>query len=210
MHIEVTPARRQDVDTGAAVLAEAFDDDAVIAQIIPMGASHRPSRVRQLFRALILQAGLSNVDVARAGDNPAIVGAAVWAGPEGFPQRRMWIENLRSQVIVGSRAMRLLREYEAYVAGLRPSEPFWYLEDVGTSAAARGQGVGKALIEHRLAIIDEQHGVTVLEATSAASERLYLRYGFKPELTIASGAASGAVVMKRPAQGLPDYAGERA
>jgi ribosomal protein S18 acetylase RimI-like enzyme len=62
---------------------------------------------------------------------------------------------------------------EAAFNRARPAESVWYLAQLG--AATPGQGVGSALLEHRLAGIA---GSAYLESSNQRNVPLYQRFGF--------------------------------
>jgi GNAT superfamily N-acetyltransferase len=56
----------------------------------------------------------------------------------------------------------------------RPHEEFWYLAGVG--AVRRGEGIGTALLRHRL---DQVRGPAYLESSKHENIPLYERFGFE-------------------------------
>ena len=56
----------------------------------------------------------------------------------------------------------------------RPHEEFWYLAGVG--AVRRGEGIGTALLRHRL---DQARGPAYLESSKHENIPLYERFGFE-------------------------------
>ena len=181
----------------AKVLAEAFTDEPVIAQMLPLGTMHRQRKIADYFVWSMRLSGLDTVDVAVDPDTDKIVGVARWKRP-GRVSR--WYTGLPATpgVLrgVGRRGLRALDAYEAAGEGKHPAEPHWHLVDIGTCLAARGHGVGTALIEHRLAAIDAAGCIASLEATSPRNARLYERLGFAHQHEL-DGAASGVCVMWR-------------
>ena len=61
----------------------------------------------------------------------------------------------------------------------RPHEEFWYLAGVG--AVRRGEGIGTALLRHRL---DQVRGPAYLESSKRENIALYERFGFELRETI--------------------------
>jgi ribosomal protein S18 acetylase RimI-like enzyme len=64
-------------------------------------------------------------------------------------------------------------------AEVHPHEPHWYLPLIGVEVAARGRGLGSALLEHALRIVDSDGLPAYLEATSERNRALYERHGFE-------------------------------
>jgi ribosomal protein S18 acetylase RimI-like enzyme len=59
-----------------------------------------------------------------------------------------------------------------------PPEPHWYLDNIGVDSSAQGQGLGRALIEHGLALAAADDTYAVLETTVASNVSYYEHLGF--------------------------------
>lgn len=195
MQIRTLEPRR--LREAAKVLSEAFTDEPVIAQMLPLGTLHRQRKIADYFVWSMRLSGLDTVDVAIDPQTDRIVGVARWRRP-GHVTR--WYSGLPATpgVLrgVGRRGLRALDAYEAAGAGKHPAEPHWHLVGVGTSASARGIGLGTTLLEHRLSAIDAASCIASVEASSPRSAEFYARLGFAQQHEL-DGAASGACVMWR-------------
>ena len=180
------------------VLGAAFADDPIVWQMIPRNARNRTAKVAGFFRWSLRYTGFGNVDVALSDDDGSVLGAAIWEPPthRAHPIRAS-IELPRVWLGIGRRGSRAVHEYEIAVAPHHPTAPHWHLVDIGTDPSARGRGVGSALLEYRLATLDEQGALASLSATSPGSRRLYERYGFEALQEIHEGIAAGLTVMSR-------------
>ncbi len=202
MSITVRPASRSEVPAVAAVLAEAFAADPVLAEIRPA----RPGEQREavlgtLFAALVraVPEHARALDVAVDGDR--VLGAAFWQAPR--PHRggtvaflRQVPELLRVLGVGGAfRALRHLRRMDR----ARPDTPHWYLAEIGVAAAARGQGVGGLLLDQALRRVDELGAHAYLESSTPQNRRLYRRHGFGDGAPITGFRAAAPVSMWRPA-----------
>ncbi len=202
MSITVRPASRSEVPAVAAVLAEAFAADPVLAEILPA----RPGEQREavlgtLFAALVraVPEHARALDVAVDGDR--VLGAALWQAPR--PHRggtvaflRQVPELLRVLGVGGAfRALRHLRRMDR----ARPDTPHWYLAEIGVAAAARGQGVGGLLLDQALRRVDELGAHAYLESSTPQNRRLYRRHGFGDGAPITGFRAAAPVSMWRPA-----------
>ena len=78
-----------------------------------------------------------------------------------------------------------------------PEEPHWYLPLIGTDPTQQGNGFGSALLDHTLAICDQQNVPAYLEATSPGNIRLYQRHGFVVLGTIQIGGSPPITPMLR-------------
>jgi GNAT superfamily N-acetyltransferase len=168
---EATTADRHDV---VRVMAAAFDDDPVTRWLVAAGRSLEP-----LFAAHARWAHFAPgcTDLALLDGEP--VGAAFW-DPPGFR-----VSGLRQVAALPFYVRALGRHLgrgatvESVMHRSRPHEEFWYLAGVG--ALRRGQGIGTALLGHRL---DQVRGPAYLESSKHENIPLYERFGFELRKTI--------------------------
>ena len=169
-------ATREDVGAAAEVLARAFVDDPVVAQLIREG----PNRTQRISRYFELECGLTLSGYGELWLDDDALGAAIWRRPGGYPepvpaQLRMlprYIRLFPREFVKASRAM-------SAVAKVHPKEPHWYLMAVGVVPEAQGQGHGAALLEPVLRRCDVERLPAYLEASTADNARLYERLGFQ-------------------------------
>ncbi len=163
---KATAADRRDV---VRVMAAAFDDDPVTRWLVPHGRSLEP-----LFAAHARWAHFAagGTDLAVLDGEP--VGAAFW-DPPGF---RVGAVRQLAAIPFYVRALgrRLGRgaALESVMHRARPHEEFWYLAGVG--AVRRGEGIGSALLRHRL---EHARGPAYLESSKHENIALYERFGFE-------------------------------
>ncbi|MHA6524227.1 GNAT family N-acetyltransferase [Tessaracoccus sp. G1721] len=187
--ILVRAAAPSELPAAASALADAFADDPSFA-FIPAG--ERAMRVRAYMGEAVTHGWL--VEVALDGDR--VLGAGLWE-PPGRPTpsvaetARHALGMIRALGPHWPAAARIDRA----LARHRPPVPHWFLGYLGVSAAAQGRGVGRALLEHRLAAIDAP---VYLEAATDRAAALYRRLGFV-DLGRFSGRHMPAVGMWRPA-----------
>lgn len=163
---EATTADRRDV---VRVMAQAFDDDPVLRWLVPAGRSLEP-----LFVAHARWAHFAPgcTDLALIDGEP--VGAAFW-DPPGF-RVPAWRQLASIPFYAAALRRHLSRgvDIEGVMHHARPREEFWYLAGVG--AVRRGEGIGSALLRHRL---DRVRGAAYLESSKHENIRLYERFGFE-------------------------------
>lgn len=196
--IIVAPATRDDLLAAATVLAEAFVDDPVTGAVLGRTGDDRLVRAHHLFLGLLTPviAG-GTVDVARHADGHEVLGVAIWEAPGTMTT----IVQLASQLPSFWRACgpdnlwRAIATKRA-VERCRPRRPHWYLQEIGVVEAARGQGVGGALLDARLAGIDRRDAAAYLESSTERNRRLYRRHGFV-EGEAVRGIPSAPVTMWR-------------
>jgi ribosomal protein S18 acetylase RimI-like enzyme len=161
-----TAADRRDV---VRVMATAFDDDPVIRWLVP---ADRPLAPLFAAHARWAHAAPGCTDLALLDGEP--VGAAFW-DPPGYrvPGWRQ-LASVPSYALALGRHLRRGGMVESMMHRGRPGGEFWYLAGVG--AVRRGEGIGTALLRHRL---DGLRGPAYLESSKQENIPLYERLGFE-------------------------------
>lgn len=200
-------------DAVTELVGAAFAADPLFVALLP-DADDRLRGTTALYRTVVDDEARV-VDVAVAGPVSADggtteepLGAALWSWSPGREQHRGLATFVRhaSEALatvrdLGARAAQQLGRHDALVERHRPTTPHWYLEAVAVSEAARGRGVGSALLTTRLAALDARGEVAFLEATTPASRRLYERHGFALAAEVPSPLGVTTYAMLRPARG---------
>jgi GNAT superfamily N-acetyltransferase len=167
--LEVRAATRRDRAAVVRVMAEAFDDDPVTRWLMPDGRALEP-----LFAAHARWAHFAPGCTDVAVLDGVTVGAAFW-DPPGFRVRPV-----RQMAAIPAYARALGRQLgrgaavESVMQRARPAGRFWYLAGVGS--VRRGEGIGSALLRHRL---DSVSGPAYLESSKPENIALYERFGFE-------------------------------
>ncbi|WP_202842410.1 GNAT family N-acetyltransferase [Luteimonas saliphila] len=78
-----------------------------------------------------------------------------------------------------------------------PSEPHWYLPQIGVDPSAQGRGIGAALMRHALARCDREQAVAYLEASKPDNVPFYAQHGFEAVGEIRVGRAPPVTPMLR-------------
>ena len=167
--LEVRTATRADHADVVRVMAAAFDDDPVARWLVPVGRSLMP-----LFRAHVRagNAGPQHLDLALLDGEP--VGVAVWHEPGYRLSTWRQLASIPWYTVALRRQLSRGITLENLMHRARPHEEFWYLAGIG--AARRGQGIGTALLRHRL---DRTRGPAYLESSKQENISLYERFGFE-------------------------------
>ncbi len=165
---EVRLATVEEVPALSALLAEAFVDDAIMRWTVPGKA--REERVRAFFEGFDrYTAGRGWLWTVDGG-----AGVALWVPPgteAEFEELTFADEDAGPEY--GS--------FWTWAEGARPAEPHWYLDHLAVDAAARGSGLGVALVEHGLALA-RADGVPAFLCTSRPDNvGFYERRGFAIE-----------------------------
>jgi GNAT superfamily N-acetyltransferase len=167
--LEVRAATAADRPDVVRVMSAAFDDDPVARWVVPPGRSLAP-----LFAAHARWAHFAPGSTDLALLDGEAVGAAFW-DPPGFR-----VPALRQVAAIPFYLRALGRHLgrgaavETLMHRARPHEEFWYLAGVG--AVRRGEGIGSALLRHRL---DAVTGPAYLESSKRENIPLYERFGFE-------------------------------
>lgn len=197
--ISVTPARAAELAPASAILAEAFAQDPVMAAVVP-GTRRRHERLIDLFHGLLASGpyATGTVDLARDADG-TILGVAAWEGPhaERGALARQASELPRFARALGWLGMPRALSLLSRLARHRPRAPHWYLAEIGVSAAARGRGVGKALLSAQLDTLDATRQTAYLESSTPDNRRLYRRLGFEELSPIEGVPGARPVAMLR-------------
>ncbi len=179
MGISIEPAGLRDVLTASDALAKAFQANPLMRWLLPSERGRR-RRLPWLFLLELLSDGLPEgaVDLARLDGR--IVGCAIWKPPGTWPisMRRQVILAPATLATLGRRA-NVMGQFGMAMVKVHPREPHWYLQTVGVHPEAQGGGVGGALLESRLKIVDAAGLPAYLEASSPALTPYYERWGFE-------------------------------
>jgi GNAT superfamily N-acetyltransferase len=174
--IDIRRAGPGDADALAATLAEAFDGDPVWSWMIP--ESDRIGRLKRLFGALLAYA-IPRGHVYATGDLRSVT---LWSPPDDWvmPQSALLRAAPRIVRAAGVRTPRLLGRLAA-VDTHHAKQPaaHWYLEFIGTTRSARGQGLGSALLSDALRRYDEAGVPVYLESSNPRNLPFYQRHGFE-------------------------------
>jgi len=84
-----------------------------------------------------------------------------------------------AQRAVAERDQEKVFAFMGQMGEFHPTEPHWYLPFIGVDPLRQGEGLGSALLQHALQIVDRDKLPAYLEATSADIRRLYERHGFE-------------------------------
>jgi ribosomal protein S18 acetylase RimI-like enzyme len=170
----VRPAREEDVDALAGMLARAFDDDPVTRWVYTRDA-RRPFWMERFFgwqaRRLVPQ------DVSWTDDAQA--GAALWALPGQWRESARDTVSLLRLTLPGvlPRLPRVLRGL-GQVEARHPPQEHLYLAVLGVDPSRQGEGIGSAVIRPGLELCDRERLPAYLETGKERNLAFYARHGF--------------------------------
>jgi GNAT superfamily N-acetyltransferase len=158
------------------VLSEAFITGEIADWLVPNVEDRR--RIYPQYWALAVEHALTGAGEVFAGGD--LSGVAVWypavygppnAEPQDFARRL--------QAICGPYTERFFALHQAMEAA-HPTTPHHYLAFVSVLPSLQGQGIGTALVKHRLRELDSAALPAYLEATNRRNLALYVHLGFQP------------------------------
>jgi ribosomal protein S18 acetylase RimI-like enzyme len=170
--LSVEIAGTSDRDRAMATLELAFASDPVMRWFWPDPAVYRAAFSR--FAGAIAGAAFEQGSALWVDDGRAV---ALWL-PPGFGAD----DDALVELMVESVDPSLLMDLSAFADAVHeyhPTVDHWYLPVTGVDPYVQGKGFGSTLLQHALAISDEQGLPAYLEASTVRSRLLYERFGFK-------------------------------
>lgn len=164
-----------------ALLADAFQDDPILRWTFRAGAGF-PRALDAYFAFALRDQCLPHDALFMSADGHA---GAVWLPPTGLSALKTPASNL---IVMLPRLIRLTglwRMTRAMATGdamekHHPLEPpHWYLFFLGVTSAARGKGLGSAILEATLRHVDAGAMPAYLDNSNEKNTRLYERHGFR-------------------------------
>ncbi|HME71784.1 MAG TPA: GNAT family N-acetyltransferase [Myxococcota bacterium] len=187
-----------DLQPISATLARAFQDDPVMAWLLP-DPEQRAARLPAFWTYAL--GGLHGKH-GSFFTTPTFAGAAVW-DPPGH-----WKVGILQMIRFGPAFVRIFRR--RCLRGLallnaveqhHPREPHYYLFALGTDPVHQGQGVGTALLAPVLATCDMERLPAYLESSNERNVPFYQRSGFRVMREVLVPGAPKITLMRRPARG---------
>ncbi len=174
-------AARAEIGPLADLLTEAFMDDPVLQWTLRDGRAFPHALHRYFDFALAEQCAPSDLMFVSGDDMRA---AAIWLPPSDLgvlatPPREMLRLIPKFLPILGisrlHRAMSLAMAMDAH----HPHEPHWYLYFLGVPPSSQGQGLGSAMMDATMPMVDAQRLPAYLDNSNERNIKLYERYGFR-------------------------------
>jgi ribosomal protein S18 acetylase RimI-like enzyme len=196
---QIRPATGADLDTVCDVLTDAFVTDPVLSWLLPPEVRRQRQRMRATWRfttrAFLRQH--KHVALTEAG-----AGAALWAPPATWaPSTRQQITQFLPFVRIFGASMGKASRFASEVTSRHPRSPrHWYLYAIGTHTGAQGRGIGSALLQDRLEVLDRDGVPAYLESSNIRNVPLYQRHGFEvtDEVTISGGGPTLWLMWREP------------
>jgi ribosomal protein S18 acetylase RimI-like enzyme len=182
-----------DRDEAVEILIAAFRDDPAIRSLYPTDIEY----VR-FFSGFAIAFGGRAFDAGTVELDPRGHAAALWFPPGSAPDSNA-IMNYLAVSVPKKRLGPLVAGMEVQ-AGLRPSEPHWYLPWIGVVPEAQCMGLGGALLREGLARADADRLPVYTEATTRRAAAFCARHGFETTATVDLPGYPEIICMWRPAR----------
>lgn len=178
----------------ADILAEAFHDDP--AMNWAMAAPPSPAIFRHMIEGLYRPKGICQGIEDKA--------AALWLPPGVKPGLSLRATIALGPSMISNGGLRAVYRglfAESNMSKVHPHEPHYYLFAVGTTKTARGQGLGKAVLQPVLERCDDEQIPAYLENSKPENTGFYRSLGFAnqgPPLVLGPGAPSIQPMWREP------------
>ncbi len=173
-------ATRADLDDLAELLTDAFMDDPVLQWTLREGAAY-PGALRRYFDFALAEQCVASDQMWLSGDARA---TAIWLSPADLhvletPPREMLRLIPKFLPILGVARLFRAKSLAMAMDAEHPHEPHWYLYFLGVGADARGRGLGSAMMDATLPMVDAERLPAYLDNSNPRNIPLYERYGFR-------------------------------
>jgi ribosomal protein S18 acetylase RimI-like enzyme len=172
-------SRVDDVTDLVAVVVLAFGADPFVRWLFP-----HPTTFVASFSEITRLHGERTASTRGAYATADRRGAAFWYPPGVHPDSAK-LGSILARSDAADRASAVFAE----VAPYEPTEPYWYLRQIGVDPALQRSGYGSALLDAGLVVIDQRREGAYLEATTSGSRALYERHGFSVLAEISVGGS---------------------
>jgi len=177
MDIEIVRAGPDRVPELAALLGQAFADDAILTW--PFPALTDVVAVTRAFE--IIDDEFSRAEML--WEVPRARGVAMWVPPDGMERYLAAEEATREPMIAltDDGGVRYQAFWDWIEASL-PEEPQWFLDHVAVAESERGKGVGSALVRFGLEKASRDGVPATLETSRPGNVAIYEHLGFRTYL----------------------------
>lgn len=189
---DVRVVTTEDVDAASMLLARGFHDDPLWAWAFS-DEERRLVQQQAFWRFCVEEAIRYPWTFLAAADRTT----TCWIPPDGTELSAEGAERFEPLLaeLLGAGAAPVIELFETLDANHPHDEPHFYLSLFATEPTARGNAYGQALLQHNLALIDQQGASAYLESSNPRNIGMYERHGF----TVVHRVSGPA--------GCPDFAG---
>lgn len=177
MSINIIEAQKGDLDKLSEASARAYHDDPLFAWMYP-GLGTRKN-LKYLFKMGLVHAHRHGM--VHAPDN--LKGLAAWVPYEKsfMSTWELVTSGMISFLLHRGKSMKNITAYEDFIEERHKHHvdfPHWYLQNLAVSPEHQGKGIGSALLERGLAIIDGEGLPAYLETQNEKNIKMYEGFGF--------------------------------
>ncbi|MDQ4069948.1 MAG: GNAT family N-acetyltransferase [Actinomycetota bacterium] len=200
--VVVVTLRAGDEDVAAEVLVASHADYPAFRAVFPNPDQRR--RALAPFLGATVRDALGAGVVHGARLDGVLAGVAVWLPPGATPlppaRKLRMMPAMLAVLAAAPRSFPTFLGYGRNVERHHPRDRHWYLVVLGVGPDAQHRGVGTALVEAGLHLVDADGADCYLETSDGANVGFYERFGFSvvdPDLRLVPGGPSH-VAMRRP------------
>lgn len=180
-------------ELATAVITVAFSTDPIARWVYPQADDYLRD-----FPAFIRVFAGRSFENGTAYLAPSASGAALWLPPGVGPDDDRMIDLIWSTTT--EEIQKDLFPFLEQMGMFHPEEPHWYLPMIGVETHMQGRGIGASLMQHALAVCDEEGLPAYLESSNPRNVPMYERFGFEVIGTIQAGSSPPMYPMYRNAQ----------
>ncbi len=210
---QITSFPQSQISNAAKMMADTFFGDPLSCYLIPNERDRLEILEKAWSKTIIHNFPLGHVycgyqgndDISDSVGNSPILGIATWLPPNA--KSPSLLESLplileiflKNGFLSTSRVLNTLTKTEAYRLRDCPT-PHWYLEGLGVSPKAQGQGIGGLLLQPVLQQADRQGEICYLFTSTDRAVKFYQRHGFvvREELRVLNDAPPLWMMMRSP------------
>lgn len=169
-----------DVAAIGRTMADAFEADPVAGWFWSEPQT-RHEHLRSWYELVAQAHYLDHGKVFIAEENGEVAGCVMWSPPGS------WRFSLREELRTTKHALPRIGWRRAPVVAVamrrierrHPTDPHWYLSELGVRPESQGKGLGSRLMFEVLALCDREGIPAYLESSTERSRALYERHGFE-------------------------------
>jgi ribosomal protein S18 acetylase RimI-like enzyme len=190
---KIRTARPEEQTQVLGTIALAFNSDPMVRWFYPSPGDYLDymPRLTMGFAAGAFRSGTVFV-------TDGLEGASLWlppgVGPDIEALEKLFAETIRPEISAE------LEDFIGQFGRFHIEEPHWYLPVIGVEPLHHGQGLGAALLDHALAICDQDALPAYLESSNPRNISLYQRHGFERIGEIQAGSSPVVTPMLRAAR----------
>lgn len=181
MDVEIRPVTQDRVaDAGRVIAASLLVEPGFVAMI--PDPWKRLKVLTPLMTGALRHAVRLGTAYAAVADG-RVSGVAIWLPPGAYPpgviDNLRMLPSLSGMIRIGLTKARDMATTEKNAEAHFPKEPIWYLQALGVSRDAQGQGIGTLLMRPVLDQVDVNGDSCYLETGTERNVRFYERFGFE-------------------------------